>query len=379
MNRISALLVASATLLASPLAFAQTSEVEDNPISTEAKDPRLEIGGLKLKLSGVIFALWGIDLEEANPNAPSPNGANRFDLTRAYINIESQISETISLRLTPDITRVSGTDGNIDGSLALRIKYAYARFSDVLPGVGVKAGVQETPWIGFEDSVWGYRVLGPAALEFFTGVSSADLGVGVEGKHLEGLLEYQVVLANGEGYSRAESRDREAAKYKEVGARITFAPLAPGGGAFKNLKFSAFSQYGINRSVDDQHVERIRALAAATLQHSLFTAGVSAGPTWDGQVDELGDVSNRQGLLVSSFGHVNLPLQLRAIARYDWYDPDVDTSDDASSRLIAGLAYRFNDKVQVIADYQAYGYQDSQKAPENLAGKVFFVHLEAKY
>lgn len=379
MNRISALLVAAATLLASPLALAQTSEKEDGRVSSEMRDNRLEIGGLKLKLSGVIFALWGIDLEEANPTSPSPNGANRFDLTRAYINIESQISETISLRLTPDITRISGTEGNIDGSLAFRVKYAYARFSNVLPGVGVKAGVQETAWIGFEDSIWGYRVLGPAALEFFTGVASADIGVGVEGKHLNGLLEYQATVMNGEGYSRSEQRDREAAKYKEVAGRVTFAPFAPGGGPFKGLKLSAFSQYGISRSVDDQHVERIRAMAMASLQHSLFTVGVSGGPTWDGQLDELGQVSNRQGFLISNFGWVNLPLQLRAIARYDWYDPDVDDSDDARNRLIAGLAYRFNDKVQVIADYQSYGFQDSLEAPENLAGKVFFLHLEAKY
>lgn len=381
MNRISAPLLAAAALLHAPAALA----AEDTP----KEESRLELGSLRLKLSGVLYALWAIDLEAANPDSPSPNGANRFEITRAYINVEPQITENISLRITPDITRVSGTEGNIDGSLALRLKYAYAQFANVAPGLNVKAGIQQNAWIDFEDTIWGYRVLGPSALEFFTGVASADLGLGAIGKHAGGAIDYQATVFNGEGYSKAEQTNREAAKYKEVAGRLTMTPFAESPDKnLQRLKFSFFTQYGIQRSVEDHHVERIRMLASATYQHRLFTLGASGGPTWDGKVGEGGEVTNQQGLLVSTFAWVDLPLNLRPLVRFDWFDPDVDTSpsdpgEESSTgyrtRLIAGLAYRFSDKVQVIADYQDYGFQEPENAPANLAGKVFFVHLEAKY
>src|SRR5690606_27720264 len=51
------------------------------------------LDGLRLEITGVLFAFWSIDVEQANPDLPSPNGANRFDLSRAFVDISPQISE----------------------------------------------------------------------------------------------------------------------------------------------------------------------------------------------------------------------------------------------------------------------------------------------
>lgn len=375
-----------------PTAPAPGAPGAPSPEVTVAKptDEKLLFKGLQLKMSGVIFAFWGYDLDNANPDAPSPDGANRFEITRAYINVEPHVSDKIWLRITPDITRVSGTEGNIDGNLDLRLKYAYAQFDDVgLKGLSIKGGLQQTAYIDFEDSVWGYRVLNNSAYEFFTGNSSSDLGVGAIGKHLDGLLEYQLVLSNGEGYTRPERSGRDAGKYKDLGARVTIAPFATAPSKLINsLKVTGFAQYGILQKVADRDLERIRTLATLTWQPEFLTLGVSAGPTWEDVVLGDGTVDRQNGVLFSSFGWVNLPLNLRALARYDWYDANLDSSPDedpadttpgSRSRVIAGLAYRFNDMVQVIGDYQFFGYEKPENLPDSVVGEALFVHLEAKY
>ncbi|AKU92077.1 hypothetical protein AKJ08_2464 [Vulgatibacter incomptus] len=354
-----------------------------------ARDDRLILDSLRLRISGVIFAHWSYDTAQANPEGPGTNGANRFDLTRTYINIEPQVSRNISLRITPDITRVSDPDGSLNGSLALRLKYAYAQFADVLPDVRVKGGLQQTAYIDFEDSIWKYRVLGPAALELFTGVSSADLGVGAWGKHLGGLVDYQVLLSGGDGYTKGPQTARNAAKYKEGAARLTIAPFATSGGyLLEGLRLTAFAQYAIRQKVADKDVERIRVMGLASWETPYGTLAVSAGPTWDDDVGEnaLGEatVTNRKGVLASTFGFVNLPANLRLVGRYDHFTPNTDEEARAETsgnrtRLIAGLAYRVTDLVQVIGDYQRFGFEHPEKTGPKDPSSAVFVHLDARY
>jgi hypothetical protein len=53
------------------------------------------------------------------------DGANSFDVTRAYLNINAQVASRVRFRFTPDIRRV--TDGSLSGSLTLRVKYAFGQ------------------------------------------------------------------------------------------------------------------------------------------------------------------------------------------------------------------------------------------------------------
>lgn len=348
---------------------------------------RLVLGSLRLRLGGVVFAYWGYDLASADPSAPSPNGANRFDITRAYIDVEPWITETISLRITPDITRVSDASGSLDGSLALRLKYAYARFDEVLPGVSLRAGLQPTAFISFVNSVWRYRVLGPEAIDLFTRMPSADLGVGALGSHWGGVLETQLLLSNGEGSSKPETSDREGAKYKDLGARITLAPFASSeSGLLEKLRLTAYGQTGVKRRVDGQDQRRSRLMGLLTWESRFGSLGVGAGPTWDGALtDDADEVVTQRGLLFTSFGFLELPLDLRLIGRFDRFDPDVGASGreendgpGVRTRLIAGLAYRFNQQLQLIADFQRFGYEIPASAA-NAPGETLFLHLEAKY
>jgi hypothetical protein len=46
---------------------------------------------------------------------------NSFNIGRAYINVAGNISHLIAFRVTPDITRESGTGSSLNGSYAFRL------------------------------------------------------------------------------------------------------------------------------------------------------------------------------------------------------------------------------------------------------------------
>ncbi len=60
---------------------------------------------------------------------------NSFDVTRAYINVTGSLSHWFSFRITPDITRETGTGSSLSGSQTFRIKYGYGQvnFDDFAP------------------------------------------------------------------------------------------------------------------------------------------------------------------------------------------------------------------------------------------------------
>ena len=355
------------------------------PPSQKPASSNLLLESLRLEITGQIFALWSIDVAQANPDLPSPNGANRFDLTRAFVDVTPQISDRISARITPDLFRVSNTGGNVDGTLALRLFYAYVRWADIAPGVSAIGGLQPNPLTSFDDSVWKYRVLGPSIYSTFAGLPTSDLGVGVTGKQLDGVLEYHVLLSNGEGRDKPEVN-----KYKEGTARVTFAPFANGDAAWaKRLRLTALADYGIQSKFDGDKIERIQVSGLASFEHEVGTVAVGAGPTWQGAKVQPPDaapfVETRHGLLFTTYAFVNLPLNLRALGRFDFLDPDLDdtagtrATTGRRTRTIGGLAYRFTDKVQLIADYQHFGYQRPENALATDPGSTFFLHTEARY
>ncbi len=381
---------------AQPTDDADESTVPAVPFPKEAPptlppaESKLLTRGLRLEVSGVLYAFWSADLAAANPDAPSPNGANRFELSRAFIDVIPQIGDSISLRITPDLVRVSGAEGNIDGNLALRLFFAYVRFADVLPGVSVIAGLQPSPLTSFDDALWQYRVLGPSIFTTLTGLPTSDLGVGVTGHHLDGLLEYQLLLSNGEGANRPESSSRESAKFKDGSGRLSLAPFTGSSAPWlRRLRLSALANYGIERKLDDRHLDRVRLLGLASLEHRLGTLAAGAGPTWDGVRDpDDGGVTTRNGLLFTTFGFINLPYDLRLLGRFDLFNPDVDHSAKTSpenqttgqrTRIIGGVAYRVNELVQLVVDYQRFGFEVAERTPPGAVGDLLFLHMEARY
>ena len=105
---------------------------------------------------------------------------NAFNVGRAYLNITGQINHLVAFRITPDITRESGTGSSLNGSLTYRLKYGYAQLNLddwMWRGSYVRVGMIPTPVVNFEEDIYRYRFQGTVFADREGFLSSADFGV----------------------------------------------------------------------------------------------------------------------------------------------------------------------------------------------------------
>ena len=122
--------------------------------------------------------------KDSDGNTINPSG---FNVTRSYINITGNLSHLVSFRITPDITRESGLvtlgaagDTIVNDSLVFRVKYTFAQLNldDWMPkGSWVRFGIQQTPLLDYEESIYRYRFQGTTFTEREGFYNSADAGV----------------------------------------------------------------------------------------------------------------------------------------------------------------------------------------------------------
>src|SRR3989441_9601043 len=163
-----------------------------------------------------------------NPTANNNRGlATGFHLTRTYLTLIKRFDEGHHFRLTLDqmVNNVGGgnscpnmnsSGGNCHeaapfglsgfagtGRNTVFVKYAYYNHV-VLPGLEVRVGQHQTPWIEYEEHRWTYRFRGPVMVDEQNFQTSSDLGVSLLGKVLNNMVDYQVSLQSGEGYQNTQ-------------------------------------------------------------------------------------------------------------------------------------------------------------------------------
>ena len=69
-----------------------------------------------------------------------------------------------------------------------------------MPGVELRVGQGQTPWVEYEEHRWTYRYLFPIMTDQQNFQTSSDLGASLMGKVLNNKIEYHVSFMNGEGY-----------------------------------------------------------------------------------------------------------------------------------------------------------------------------------
>src|SRR5436190_3021410 len=83
-----------------------------------------------IKVGATIYADYTYqsapEAKDADGNSFNPSS---FNVSRAYINITGQISHLLAFRITPDISRETGTGPSLTGSQLYRLKYAFAQFN----------------------------------------------------------------------------------------------------------------------------------------------------------------------------------------------------------------------------------------------------------
>ena len=253
---------------------------------------------------------------------------NAFDVTRAYLNVNAQISRNVRFRFTPDIRRIN--DGTLSGSLILRVKYAYGQFDNLTPRSWVRFGAHQTPWLDFEESIDRYRVQGTMFAEREGLIpGSSDLGVSYFTPLPGNYGEIHGGVYNGEGYALPEVN-----RFKSAQLRVTVRPL-PNTEIIKGFRLSAFYSEGwyaagrprqlgiVMGSFEQTHVVATAQALRGTERPEPFRVNADR-PGWSVFVEP------RQGVA-----------GLAGILRYDHFDPDDAIGGNAQDRVIAGGAYWF--------------------------------------
>ena len=310
------------TLMGMPVS-AQTPAAPPAPNDT----PSIQIGA-------VIYADYTYTTSpeaiDADGNTINPSA---FNVTRSYLNFNGRLSHLIAFRITPDIVRDTDSGSSINGSLIFRIKYAFAQINldDWLTaGSWTRLGIQQTPWLDFQENIYRYRFQGTMFPEREGFLVSADAGASLHWNLPSNYGDVHAGVFNGENYNRAEVNDQ-----KSFQVRGTVRPFA---------QSSANWLHGISGHVfydGDNYVrndERNRFVASATFQHPRLHLGMDYLNTAD---QPSAATSKVEANGFSMWATPRSKFGLEALLRYDHLTPDDRQSNQTRTRTIFGAAYWF--------------------------------------
>ena len=304
-----------------------------------------------IRLGATIFADYTVTQEpkgtDVDGNEFTPNA---FNIGRAYLNVTGNISHVVAFRVTPDITRETGTGSALNGSLTFRLKYAYAQFNldDWMQrGSFARFGMQQTPWIDFIDSVYRYRFQGPTMEDREGILSSSDVGATFRYVFGGNYGDVHGGFYNGDNYNRVEANDQKAFM-----VRGTARPV-PGNARLRGLRVTGF--YDHDAYVKD--AERRRAIVGVTYEHPYFNTGANGLWTAD-QARSAAAKLDGDGFSVWVTPKTPKGYGWEGLLRFDHLSQEQATTavKGERNRTIAGIAYWFPRQgavsAAVLVDYE---------------------------
>ena len=300
--------------------------------------PQVTVGGL-------VYTQYVYQLKD------TANHLNSFDITRAYINVLGRFSGGVTTRVTGDIYRNPS-----DSSLSYRLKYAFATYTPQGSPLTFKVGQIHTPWLDWEEALWDYRVQGQMALERGGYVSSADFGVGADGKWGPDKVNAQVVLVNGENYNKGTG-DQGKDGMIRVSARVMDTDDSSRVGG---LRITGYAQIG--RPTTGGQRQRFLGMASYRSRQITLAAEFAAVR------DSLTGGALVTGRVISAFGVYHLTgSKLAIIGRFDSTDPNSNVASDRQSRVIGGVSYQHSPNLRLIADWDHVSFQGTPTAAQKSA------------
>lgn len=306
----------------------------------------------KVRIDGVVYAQYGYLFADV------ADDFNAFDVKRTYLNVRGDLGHGVTSRVTPDIYRVA------DGSLGFRLKYAYATWRPEHGSLGVTGGMMQTPWVDFEETMWGYRMQGTIALDRNGYLTSSDLGVGVDGAWNDDDVNFQMGVFNGEGYNKPEGDRR-----KDVAGRLSFRLAETDDNSRTGgLRLSGFGHYGTPTGGGARH----RALGMLSYKSRMVTLAGEYAITRDRSdnppAPAAPDAATTDGSIITAFGVLRVPRSpVSIIGRVDVADPDVNVGNNRETRVIGGVAYRLTPNVRLLVDVDHVSYEGGTPAAAEAA------------
>ncbi len=304
--------------------------------------------------------------KDADGNTINPSS---FNVARSYINITGNINHMVSFRITPDVSRETGTGSALNGSLVFRVKYAFAQvgFDDwMTKGSWARFGIQQTPLIDYEEGIYRYRFQGTTFTEREGFLTSSDAGASFHANFPSNYGEVHVGYYNGDGYSKLEPNDQHA-----IQIRATVRPFATSTPVMRGLRVTGF--YDGDKYV--QNGEKKRAVGQITFEHRLLNAGFDYLRAKD-QTSGNPGAPDLSGSGYSFWLTPRTTMGIEGLIRYDHFKPNTAFDTQLHERMILGIAYWFphqgNVSTAFLLDYDDTNFDNF--SPAQPAQKRVGVH-----
>jgi hypothetical protein len=297
-----------------------------------------------IRIGAVIYADFTVTTE---PKITDVDGnvvsLSSFNVGRAYINVTGNINHRIAFRITPDITRDTDSGSVISGSYVYRLKYAYAQFNLddwMTRGSWARFGMQQTPWIDFEEGIYRYRFQGTVFAERDGFLSSSDVGASFHYNFPSNYGEVHAGYYNGDNYNRFEPNDQ---KGFEIRGTVRPLPKSP---ILRGLRLTGF--YDLDAYVKD--ADRHRGIFAVTYEHPHVNAAFQYLNTTD-QQRLTGPPPPSTKVDANGYSIWVTPRAtngIEGLLRFDHLEPNND-APGKRDRVIGGVAYWFPHQGNVSA------------------------------
>jgi hypothetical protein len=330
----------------------------------------------QVTVSGVGYLQYDYSLKADSALVPSTGAAgnlNNFDVARAYVNILGKLADGVQTRITTDV------DGRKAASnqLSIRLKYAYVGWTPDKSALTFKTGLFTTPWIDYEEALYGYRMQGTTLYDRNSFFPSSDFGIGADGAWKGDAVNMQVGVFDGEGYSNAPGDPGKDVEGR-VSVRLARTDLASKVGG---LRLTGYAQVGSATGGST----RTRFIGMLSYKSKQLTLAGEYGV----RQDSTGAKTPKQkGAAYGGYAILNIPNSKAALLlRYDNFDPNIDSTSagtptvgnssiDKQSRVIAGVSYAISPNLRVMLDLDLSSLQYGGTNAYDVANKNLYFHTE---
>jgi len=348
--------------------------------------------GAKVKPAGRIFGYYSNTLSDPDSTKV---GYNEFGISRAYLDLKADFMEANEeetppfqakakitydaeplnnlVRITPDPADSTPPSVSVSGLYAGFLKFAYGEIGAFrgMPGeLWLRIGQIPTPWTGNEEDIWRLRYVAKVLTDEYKVLNTADRGVGLEYKFPSGYGSAYAIYMNGEGFKSGEVNE-----FKDMAGRLSVFPLAGMGQALSGLGIHGYYQMG----KPDEDMVRNRMIGGVSyVMGDRFGLMGSYLMAENGASDNSTSASGYSAWAWVDLGNLifmGTKQSFGFFGRYDSYDPDSETEDDATSSIIGGAYYNFAKGWQMALDYQMQKPQD----PDTDATSRIYLHLLSSF
>ena len=292
------------------------------------------------KISGRLFSYWGMDLTDGSASA------NEFGLGRAYLTVKSQLSEFTSLRITTDLRQAEDADGNTQNNIILKYGYIDWKPAFANNSLKIRFGLQPTPYISYQNQLWGRRYLSKTVADLNKYLTTSDLGLSVnialgnDGK----LGQITAALFNGTSYKALGEKNSQ----KDFNAYGRLNPFRENDDLKRTAILAQF-YWGTQNIIISNLVEasdykrQLISVGGLLAYRNSFDIGMDLNWYTLGQGPFANDFS-QSGLSVHGTLYFmdmadknSLLHTLNIFARIDLNDPNTNLANDGNNFLIAGI------------------------------------------